>query len=206
MLVCQMLAKPAQILSYNSLANLQLYDLYMIWLLMCWADAMLAGFVVVVSFFSQVWLLSCLSSSLCKNSNEFYVGFVYSSLLVFWTPTCRAEHFCNNGFFAINDAAEWERICRGGGRFGQTSFSILFIFYFKVGHFFFSCSVRNTYVLQQEEYFILQQKEKSHQFITTWRERKKGTQVMTGIFSHLLFMSVWSLTIYQVSALSFLNI
>ena len=91
MLVCQMLAKPAQILSYNSLANLQLYDLYMIWLLMCWADAMLAGFVVVVSFFSQVWLLSCLSSSLCKNSNEFYVGFVYSSLLVFWTPTCRAE-------------------------------------------------------------------------------------------------------------------
>ena len=106
MLVCQMLAKPAQILSYNSLANLQLYDLYMIWLLMCLADAMLAGFVVVVSFFSQVWLLSCLSSSLCKNSNEFYVGFVYSSLLVFWTPTCRAEHFCNNGFFAINDAAE----------------------------------------------------------------------------------------------------
>ena len=56
-----------------------------------WCDAMLAGFVVVVSFFSQVWLLSCLSSSLCKNSNEFYVGFVYSSLLVFWTPTCRAE-------------------------------------------------------------------------------------------------------------------
>ena len=81
-----MLAKPAQILSYNSLANLQLYDLYMIWLLIvCWADAMLAGFVVVVSFFSQVWLLSCLSSSLCKNSNEFYVGFVYS--LAFWTPT-----------------------------------------------------------------------------------------------------------------------
>ena len=103
-----MLAKPAQILSYNSLANLQLYDLYLHDLApdVCWADAMLAGFVVVVSFFSQVWLLSCLSSSLCKNSNEFYVGFVYSSLLVFWTPTCRAEHFCNNGFFAINDAAE----------------------------------------------------------------------------------------------------
>ena len=88
MLVGQMLAKPAQILSYNSLANLQLYDLYLHDLApdVCWADAMLAGF-VVVSFFSQVWLLSCLSSSLCKNSNEFYVGFVYSSLLVFWTPT-----------------------------------------------------------------------------------------------------------------------
>ena len=96
---------------------------------------MLAGF--VVSFFSQVWLLSCLSSSLCKNSNEFYVGFVYSSLLVFWTPTCRAEHFCNNGFFAINDAAEWERICRGGGRFGQTSFSF-YLFSISKSVIFFS--------------------------------------------------------------------
>ena len=42
MLVCQMLAKPTQILSYNSLANLQLYDLYMIWLLMrCWPALLL---------------------------------------------------------------------------------------------------------------------------------------------------------------------
>ena len=40
-------------------------------------------------------------------------------------------------------------------------------FLFQSRSFFFSCSVRNTYVLQQEEYFILQQKEKSHQFITT---------------------------------------
>ena len=85
----------------------------------------------------------------------------------------------------------------------------LFIYFlFQSRSIFFSCSVRNMYYIQQEEYFILQ-KEKSHQFITKWRERKKGTQVMTGIFSHLLFMSsarVWSLTIYQVSALSFLNI
>ena len=96
---------------------------------------MLAGF--VVSFFSQVWLLSCLSSSLCKNSNEFYAGFVYSSLMVFWTPTCRAEHFCNNGFFAINDAAEWEREdLQRRWTFLPNQFFFLFIFHFKVGHFF----------------------------------------------------------------------
>ena len=47
----------------------------------------------------------------------------------------------------------------------------VFIFiYFSISKsviFFSPVSVRNTYVLQQEEYFILQQKEKSHQFITT---------------------------------------
>ena len=43
----------------------------------------------------------------------------------------------------------------------------LFIYFlFQSRSIFFSCSVRNMYYIQQEEYFILQ-KEKSHQFITT---------------------------------------
>ena len=64
--------------------------------------------------------------------------FIRRCWCLFWTPTCRAEHFCNNGFFAINDAAEWERICRGGGRFGQTSFSF-YLFSISKSVIFFSC-------------------------------------------------------------------
>ena len=129
----------------------------------CLADAMLAGFVVVVSFFSQVWLLSCLSSSLCKNSNEFYVGFVYSSLLVFWTPTCRAESiFATTAFTQLMMLlTEWERICKEGGRFGQTSFSILFIFYFKVGHFF-SPVVLEIHMYYNRKNILFYNKKKNH--------------------------------------------
>ena len=67
-------------------------------------------------------------------------------------------------------------------------FFFLFIFYFKVGHFFFSCSVRNMYYNRKNTLFY---KKKNHinSLQHEEKERKKGTQVMTGIYSHLLFMS-----------------
>ena len=171
------------------------------WLMRCWPALLL-----LFHFFRKSGFWVACQVLFAKILTNFMSALFIRRCWCFGPRPAGAEYFCNNGFFAINDAAEWERICsRGGGRFEQTSFSILFIFYFKVGHFF------SPVVLEIHMYYnrknILFHKKKNHiNSLQTWRERKKGTQVMTGIFSHLLFMSVWSLTIYQVSALSFLNI
>ena len=65
----------------------------------------------------------------------------------------------------------------------------LFIYFlFQSRSFFFSCSVRNMYYNRKNTLFY---KKKNHinSLQHEEKERKKGTQVMTGIYSHLLFMS-----------------
>ena len=146
---------------------------------------MLAGFVVVVSFFSQVWLLSCLSSSLCKNSNEFYVGFVYSSLLVFWTPTCRAEHFCNNGFFAINDAAEWERgFAEEVDVFAKPVF--LFIYFLFQSRSFFSPVVLEICITTGRIFYFTTKRKITSIHYKMKRKKERNTSDDRNIFSFVI--------------------
>ena len=124
MLVCQMLAKPAQILSYNSLANLQLYDLYMIWLLMCARLMRCWPALLLFHFFRKSGFWVACQVLFAKILTNFMSALFIRRCWCFGPRPAGQSIFATTAFSQLMMLlSERERICRGGGRLGKTSFS-----------------------------------------------------------------------------------
>ena len=137
MLVCQMLAKPAQILSYNSLANLQLYDLYMIWLLMC-ARLMRCwpALLLLFHFFRKSGFWVACQVLFAKILTNFMSALFIRRCWCFGPRPAGQSIFATTAFSQLMMLLSEREDLQRRWTFLPNQFFFLFIFYSKVGHFF----------------------------------------------------------------------